>query len=69
MTKDELAVIVFDSTEYAKHGMTPRHAYRVYIEGNIDGDARCFVESDDVCAPYARQLFLYPKRLVVLGPA
>lgn len=69
MTTDELAVIVFDSTKYAKHGMAQGKAYRVHIEGRVDGNPSCFVESDDVCAPYARQLFLYPKRLTVLGPA
>lgn len=69
MATDELAVIVFDWIEYEKNGMDKRKAYRVQIEGKIDGDPRCFVQSDDVCAPYARQLHLYPKRLRVLGPA
>ena len=69
MKPDELAVIVFDSIEYAKHGMAQGKSYRVHIEGRVDGDPRCFVESDDVCAPYARQLFLYPKTLTILGPA
>ena len=69
MTADQLAVIVFDRSEYVKHGMAQGKAYRVYLEGKVDGDPRCFVQSDDVCAPYERQLFLYPKRMKVLGPA
>ena len=69
MKTDELAVIVFDFIEYAKRGMAQGKAYQVHIEGRIDGDPRCFVESDNVCAPYARQLFLYPKTLTILSPA
>jgi hypothetical protein len=69
MSPDELAVIVIGASEYAKYGLSKDKNYRVRIEGETDGDARCFVKSNDVCTPYERQLFLYPKRMEVLGPA
>jgi hypothetical protein len=69
MTADELAVVVLQRTAYAKSGVVQGKRYRVRLEGLIEGDARCFVRSNDVCVPYERQLFLSPDQLQVIGPA
>ena len=68
LTESELAIKTIDMREYEKYGLRVGKSYRVYIEGVLEGDPRCFVESDDVCTPYPRQLFLYPEKLTILAP-